>query len=151
MKTLTILLLLIISGLLILSCQSLKIPTYKYYDNLSVDNLGLKKSNLSIDLHYFNPNNVSIVLDKSELDIYINDNLLGHSSQKFQQTLIKKAEFVIPLKFEIDMKNILKNSFAGLLNKEVNVRIKGKIRIGKGKIFTNFPINYTTKQSFSIF
>ena len=150
MKYSRIIILSIVFASYFLSCRTLKMPEYKYYDNLTIEKLGFKKSSLSVDLHYFNPNNLSVILDKTELDIYINDNLLGHSSQKFQLLLGKKSGFTIPLKFELEMKNILKNSVATLINKEVSIKIKGKIRIGKGNFFTNFPVDYTSKQSFDL-
>ncbi len=133
------------------SCQLIKIPEFKHYDHLVIDKIGFNHSKISVDLHFYNPNNLSIVLDNAELDIYINNHILGHSSQKYRQVLANKTQFVIPIKFDIEMKNILQNSWATLINKEVDIKIKGKIKIGKGKIFTSFPVDYSTKQTFDLF
>jgi len=50
---------------------------------------------------------------------------------------------------DIDMKNLLKNGLTALTNKEVNVRLIGKIKVGKGGIYKSFPVDYTSKQVFS--
>ena len=125
-------------------------PEFKSYDKFSIDKIGFHQSTLSVNLHYFNPNKLGVILDKTDFDIYLNDNLLGHSSQKLHLPIAKKSEFIIPLKVSVEMKNLLKNSLAGLLNKEVRIRIIGKIRLGKGKIFTSFPVDYSSVQSISL-
>jgi hypothetical protein len=49
------------------------------------------------------------------------------------------------------MRNVFKNAWNTFLGKEVLVRLSGKVKVGKGNMFMSFPINYETKQTFSMF
>lgn len=133
------------------ACQAPKDLEYRDFKNLKAEKLGLTKSNLSVDLIYYNPNNFGIQLKYADLDIYINDNFLGHTTQDYQITIPKRAEFTLPLKVEVDTKNTLKNVLMTLLNKEVMVKVTGKAKLGKGNVFKLFDVNYEGKQKFSIF
>jgi len=91
---------------------------------------------------YYNPNGFGLELKRTELDIFVNGVLLGHSSQDYQITIPKKEQFIIPITMDIDMKNLIKNSLTTLFNKEVNVKVTGSIKIGKANVFVSFPVNY---------
>lgn len=134
----------------LLSCQRLVMPEFKSYDQVSIDKIGFNHSTLSMNLHYYNPNKMGILLDKTNIDIYINNNILGHSNQELGLSIPKKSDFMVPLKVQIEMKNLFKNSLATLLNKEITIKIVGKICVRKGKISLSLPVNYTTKQEFSL-
>ena len=137
--------------LVVSSCQTPKDLEYRDFKNLKAESLGLTKSVLSVDLIYYNPNNFGIQLKYADLDIFINDNFLGHTIMDYQINIPKRAEFSLPLKVDVDTKNTLKNVLMTLLNKEVTVRVTGKAKLGKGNVFKLFDVNYEGKQTFSIF
>ena len=136
--------------LVVSSCQTPKDLEYRDFKNLKAESLGLTKSVLSVDLIYYNPNNFGIQLKYADLDIFINDNFLGHTIMDYQINIPKRAEFSLPLKVDVDTKNTLKNVLMTLLNKEVTVRVTGKAKLGKGNVFKLFDVNYEGKQKFSI-
>lgn len=133
------------------SCRNMKDLEFRDYENMRLEKMGFSTSRLLVDLIYYNPNNFGLQLNNTDLDIFINGKLLGHSSQDFQVSIPKRKEFTLPMAIDIDMKNLLSNGFIALSNKEVNVRLLGKIKVGKGGIFKSFPVDYTTKQTFSFF
>jgi hypothetical protein len=49
------------------------------------------------------------------------------------------------------MQNIYKNAWNTLTGKEVLLRLTGKLKIGKANVFMSLPVNYETKETFSIF
>jgi hypothetical protein len=57
----------------------------------------------------------------------------------------------VPVQFNVDMQNAFKNAWNAFIGKEVLVRLSGKVKVGKGNVFMSFPINYETKQTFSMF
>lgn len=150
---LTAYLLLVVVALLFLpSCQKPKDLVFKEYKNLKLDNVNFKTATLLVDLVYNNPNNFSLQLSRTDLDIYVDDTFLGHSSQNIQTTIQKKQDFTIPLKVDLDVKNLLKNGVAGLtsmFNKDVKIRFTGTIKLGKAGIYKNFKVDYTTVQNLS--
>lgn len=137
--------------LALFSCSSPKAIEYKTYKNFSIQKLGFNTSSISLDLEYFNPNNFGMQLKKTDLDIFINGNLLGHSTTDTLIRIPRRDTFSIPIKFNVDMQNAFKNVWNTLTGKEILVRLSGKVRVGKGNVFMSFPVEYETKQTFSMF
>jgi LEA14-like dessication related protein len=137
--------------ILFASCNSVKDLEFKEIKNVRLEKLGFAKSTLSAEVVYYNPNNFSLELNQSEFDVYINNNLLGHSSQLTQVKVPNRQAFSLPIHFELDMKNLLKNGVNGLIHKEVEIRAVGKIKAGKAGLFKILPVDFTTKQQLSLF
>ena len=133
------------------SCGGIKDLEFKEYKNLKIEKVGFSQTTVSVDLVYYNPNTFGLELKNTDLDIYINDNLLGHSAQEVQVQIPKKQQFTLPLKIDVDMKNILKNSLTTLLSKEVTIKATGKIKVGKANLYKTLPFEYSTKQEISLF
>lgn len=145
------LLILIFSGTVFLSCSSPKPLEYRSYENFAIQSLGFNNSTISLDLEYYNPNNYGMQLKNTDLDIFINGNLFGHSSMDTLIHIPRKDTFSIPVKFQVDMQSLFKNAWNTLTGKEVLVRLTGKVKVGKANIFKSFPVNYETRETFSLF
>lgn len=139
-----------ISILFMTSCREPKELEYRTFNNLSSEKMGFTTSIVKLDLVYYNPNNFGLQLKRTDLDIYIDSNYLGHTEQDYQITIPKRGEFTLPLKIEVDMKNAYKNALPLLFGKEVMVKVIGKVKLGKANIFKTFNVNYSGKQKFSI-
>lgn len=133
------------------SCRDPKDLEFRDFKNLKLDNLGFSAAKLKVDLVYYNPNNFGLQLNRTDLDIYIDSSYLGHSSQNIQVGIPKRDIFTLPLEVDLDMKNLLKNGLTAYLNKEVTIRAVGKIKVGKAGIYKNFDVDYSTRQTFSLF
>jgi LEA14-like dessication related protein len=144
---LTFLLLIIIAT----SCQSPKELVYRDFKNLKIEKVGFAATTLKLDLVFYNPNNFGVQLKYTDLDIFVNNNLLGHSTQDYQIAIPKLAEFTMPLQVDVDMKNLLKNALPTLLGKEMMVKITGTIKLGKANVYKTFPVSYEGSHKFSNF
>jgi LEA14-like dessication related protein len=133
------------------SCQAPKELVYRDFKNLKVETIGFSATKLKVDLIYYNPNNFGLQLKYTDLDIYVDNNYLGHSAQDYQITIPKLAEFTMPLAIDVDMKNLLKNALPTLLGKEVMVKITGTVKLGKANVYKTFPVSYEGLQRFSAF
>ncbi len=133
------------------SCRAPQELVYKDFKNFTIEKLGFSSSSIKMDLVYYNPNNFGLQLKRTDLDIFIDGNYLGHTIQDYQITIPKRADFTIPLKIDVDMKNILKNAIGSLFGQELTVRITGKVKVGKANVYKSFPVNYEGKQQFSAF
>ena len=132
-------------------CSSPKDLVYQDYKNFKLEKLGFTSSRVSLDLQYYNPNNFGLQLRRTELDIFINNNLLGHSSSDTLINIPRRDTFLIPLTFDTDMKNIIKNAWNSMMGNEVTVKVTGKVKVGKGNVFMSMPVNYEGKHKLSIF
>jgi LEA14-like dessication related protein len=135
---------------LLSGCQKPKDLVFKDFKNLTVDKLSFAGAALKVDLVYYNPNNISLQLNRTDLDIFVDSTFLGHSSQDVQIAIPKKSEFTLPLKVDLDVKNLLKNGISALLKKDVKVRMLGSVKIGKGGVYKSFPVDYTSVQNLSL-
>ena len=147
----SLLLLFCILTLVLPACREPKSLEFKEFKNLSIDKLSFAGAALKVDLVYYNPNNFSLQLNRTDLDIFIDSTFLGHSSQDVQVAIPKRDIFTIPLKLDLDVKNLLKNGITSLLNKDVSVRVLGSVKVGKAGIYKSFPVDYTSIQNFSLF
>jgi hypothetical protein len=134
---------------LLTSCRDPKDLEFREFKNLTVENIGFTGANLNVDAVLYNPNNFSLELKRTDFDIFVDSTLLGHSMQDLQVKVPKRQEFQIPLKVELDMKNLLKNGLATFINKQVLIRVIGKVKVGKAGVFKTFDIDYQTLQQFS--
>lgn len=135
----------------IMSCSAPKALEYKNYHNFTIGNLGFNTSTISFDLEYYNPNKFGMQLKSTDLDIFINGNLLGHSSMDTLMRIPRRDTFSVPVTFKVDMQNVFKNAFHTLIGKEVLIKLTGKVKVGKANIFKSFPVEYESKQTFSFF
>ena len=104
-----------------------------------------------MDLVYFNPNNYGLQLKRTDLDIYINDIFMGHTSQEYQITIPRKEEFSIPIQMDVDMQNLYKNSLNIMMKNQVIVKLTGSVKVGKANVFISFPVNYQELETFTLF
>lgn len=137
--------------ILLVCCSTPKELEYRDFRNFAVQKVGFSTTSVKMDMIYYNPNGFGLQLKKTELDVFVNDVLLGHTSQEYQITIPKKEQFIIPIVMDVDMKNLLKNSLTSLFNKEVRVRVNGSIKVGKANVFISFPLKYEGIQAVDFF
>lgn len=133
------------------SCHAPKDLVFKEYNGLSVDNISFSGATLKVNLVYYNPNNFGLQLSRTDLDVYIDSTLLGHSASDIQVAVPKRADFTLPLKVNLDMKNLMKNGLNSYFNRNVAVRVLGTVKLGKAGVYKTFPVDYTSMQNFSMF
>ena len=131
--------------LFMVSFPFIKEPEFIDDRNFGLRSVGLKTSTVYADLFYFNPNNLGLQMKKADLDVYVDDRLLGHSLLDTLITIPKKDTFSFPVMLEVEMKNIFPNAFAMLMKEEIELRIEGTAKVGKGGLFLNVPVKYRGK------
>ena len=136
---------------ILFSCSAPKSLEYKTFHNFSVQKLGYSNSTVKMELEYYNPNSFGMQLRNSDLDIFVDGNLLGHSSFDTLINIPRKNSFILPIKFDVAMQNLYKNAWTTLTGKEVIVKLKGKLKVGKANVFMSLPVDYETKETFSLF
>ena len=104
-----------------------------------------------MDLVYYNPNNFGVQLRKVDCDVYIENEYLGKYQLDTLMRIPKKAEFILPSRMQVDMRNVFKNTLSVLFAKEVLVKVKGTTRVGKGNFFINVPVDYEGRHKFDLF
>lgn len=140
-----------LSVFLLLSCHSVKPLEYRKCVHWKLNKLGFSQSTLDLDLVYFNPNRIGLMLDQVELDVFLNGKSLGNTHQRTQIHIPGKQEFTLPVSINLDMKNLLGNAISSMMNEKVKLRTVGKVRVGKAGIYQWIPLDITNEMSMSPF
>lgn len=115
--------------------------------NFRLAAIGLKTSTVKTDLFYFNPNHFGLNLKTAELDVYLNNRYAGHSLLDTLVHVPARDTFFVPVSVQVDMKNVFPNALTILMNDSIDVRVEGKIKVGKAGVYINVPVRYQEKHS----
>ncbi len=137
--------------ILLFSCSTPKELEYRDFKNFTIDKVGFSATTIKMDLVYYNPNNFGLQLKSTDLDVFVDNNYLGHTVQEQFVSIPARAEFAVPIKIDVDMKNLLRNGLATIINTELNVKVTGSVKVGKANLFKSFPVNYEGRQKFTMF
>ncbi len=141
----------LILGILLFSCKKPQGFDYRDVRNMKIEKIGFDKTSLKMDLIYFNPNNFGVTLKNVDCDIYIDNNFLGHYKLDTIMKIEKRSEFSLPSNIQIEMKNVYKNALNILINKEIELNVKGSSKVSKLGITITVPFDYKGKHRLSIF
>lgn len=142
---------LLLAVLIFWGCKKPQGFEYRDIKNVSVKQFGFNKTQLAMDLIYFNPNNFGVDLKHVDCDVYVDKNYLGKFLLDTTMHIDRKSEFSLPSKIDVDMKNVFKNTLNVLFNKEVLVTVKGATKVGKAGIYINVPFNYEARHKIDLF
>ena len=134
-----------------ISCRTIKEPEYRGIDSFKITGIGLDTSLLTLNLKYFNPNKYGMKLKEAEGDAYIDSLYLGHFLLDSLIKIPKSSEFTVPFLLKANMKNIYANALSVFANKQFNIRLEGKCKVGKGGVFFPYQIHYEGKQALKLF
>ena len=132
---------------LLVSCHQFKPLEYRKLTEFKFVMFKLNKIEFKTNLIMHNPNSIGIDLIDSDMDIYINDRLLGKTKQIEAIRINRLSDFTMPLDVDVATGSInlsfLKGMWESMQKGKVKVTIKGKCRFNKMAIPFNFPIEYT--------
>lgn len=128
------------------SCKKPLIPEYQAFDNFQIGKIGMGETVVSADLKYYNPNGYPLQLKGANLTIRIDDKPVGTTVLDTLIAIPKLDTFYVPVKMKVDMKQLVSNALTMLLSDGINVKVNGTVRMGRGGIFFNVPVNYEGRQ-----
>ncbi|MFZ9980716.1 MAG: LEA type 2 family protein [Cyclobacteriaceae bacterium] len=113
-------------AILLSGCDFVEEVEFRQISNVRISMDGPK---VSADITLFNPNNFSLNLKRSEIDISFDGKSLGRIDQQHQIAINKKSEFTVPLEVQVSLKDLgFGNAIMGILGgKKYPLRFQGKI------------------------
>lgn len=135
--------------LVLASCANPKDLVYQDVKNFSVSKISLKPE-IGMDVQFFNPNNYGMTLKDANIDLYVNDKLVGHAVMEEKFKVPAADTFLLPVKLTTDLSAVLSNALQLMGNSTVNVKLKGSVKAGRG-VLVSIPINYEGKQKLNVF
>lgn len=132
------------------SCTQPKQLVYQDVKNFRVGNLSLSQPEVGMDLQFYNPNSYGLTLKDANIDVYINNQLIGKAALSNTFEVPGLDTFLMPVVLTADLKNIFPNALQIIFNKEVAVKLQGSVKAGKG-LFVTIPVNYQGTQKLNVF
>lgn len=132
-----------------LSCGNPKELVYQDVKNFKLYELSLNPE-IGMDIQFYNPNKYGMTLKDANIDVFINDKLVGKSSLTQTFHVPGADTFLLPVKLRTDLKGLFANTISIIANKKVKMRLDGYVKAGKG-IFLPVPIHYEGTQRLDVF
>ena len=132
------------------SCSQPQQLVYQDAKNFRVGKLSLERPELGLDLQFYNPNQFALTLKDANIEIYLNNQFIGSAVLGSMFEVPAADTFLMPVYLSADLKNVFPNALQILFNQEVDVRLQGSVRAGKG-LFVTIPIHYQGKQRLNVF
>ncbi len=132
------------------SCSAPKSPDFKTIKNARVTKAKGNIYTVTADAVYTNPNSIGGNLVALEMDITVDDVKVTHISQTKSAVIQPETDFVVPITFDVDIKNVVKkdkNAVSAFLNKllkdEVDVNYSGHLTVQFLSRQFEVPVDYT--------
>ncbi len=133
-----------ISGLLS-SCK-ITAPSFRTVDNIQFEHLGLKGLKLSANAEFHNPNHIKCRIVDIDMNVLVDDRLIGVLGEKSDVIIQKKSDFTIALgvliKPEGTMLEDAKTFYKILTDRPAQLYLVGTLRVKLLGITFNVPIKY---------
>jgi len=133
------------------SCRELAPPEYLEVSNLELETKALGKPTLSALVSMYNPNKSNLTFKSGSLNIFMDNRLLGHTELDSTIHIKKLDTFQIPIRVNIEYRNVIGNALSLLMKDSVLIRLEGNIRVGRSGIFITRPVNYEQKERLDFF
>ena len=129
------------------SCGDFKEVSFSGVEKITLTSLSQKGVEALITVRIKNPNNVSFIIYKSEMDVTISGINAGKAHLTNNVRIKAKSEESYTFKINSDFSNLsladMPKIIAMGLSKSVNIGIKGNLKSGKLFIKRNYPIDIT--------
>lgn len=132
------------------SCKQLSPPEFVAAENVKIGGKSLLHPTLSADIRLYNPNKANLTFKSGDLDIYVENRLLGHTELDSIIHIKRLDTFRIPLSVQVNWGNMLSNALALSLKDSVLIRLEGKIKVGRSGVFITRPIRYEQKEKLDL-
>lgn len=134
-------------GIMVLgSCAKPEPPQYVGIDQVKVLSIGLSESIVGMDVRMFNPNNSRLQLKSADMEIFVNNSLLGSTQMDSLIQIPKNDTFTVPLRVKVKTLSSATRLLQSLSDTAVLVRVSGTAKFGKGGVFINYPLQYEGRQ-----
>lgn len=118
-------------------------PELRGFDSVEIVRPGFIKSTVRINVRYFNPNRFKAKLKEAHGEAWIDNIYLGTFQLDSVIQVPAINEFVVPVDLTFETLKVIQLA----KNEEVNLRVTGNAKAGKGGFYRNFSLNYEGKQN----
>ena len=129
-----------------LSSCKITSPSFKNIDNIRFEHLGLKGLKLGADAQFHNPNHIKCKIVDVEMNVLVDERLIGVLGEKADVVIKKKSDFMVPLgvliKPEGTILEDIKTFYKILTDRPTELYLVGFIRVKLMGLTFTVPVKY---------
>ncbi|NNC86645.1 MAG: LEA type 2 family protein [Bacteroidia bacterium] len=137
------------------ACTEPKEPEFKSVNNVKVVEFTDKVVVIDANAVFHNPNPYSVTLQKSDIDVFVNEINVGKAKQIKSSDIAANSEFTMPMQISFPPSKIL-NDTQGLINialgalggKKIDLQYKGSVTLSVLEIPFTVPVDYEDEIKF---
>lgn len=106
---------------------------------VQVEKLGLTSFTLRLNVDIYNPNTIDVILDKIEVDVWINDRYVGKGVNRAKRTIEPGQSKNVPLHLSIKYTGAYETIQDIKVGEKLNYKFKGKVYFNTVICNVSFP------------
>jgi LEA14-like dessication related protein len=131
------------------SCGQMKPLTVSKIENVKLNNFSKNSAAVEVTMVVKNPNRLRLKVVDNHLDLYLNSAEMGRVKIKDRIVIPKKSEKAYTFIIETEFSKLALNSIPSLLSmfqtKQVELKLKGDVKVRSWGISKTFPIEIIEK------
>lgn len=144
---------------LIFACENMDRPQFQAINNVKLNSVNIAKGlnvEMSGDVTFFNPNDVSVDVSELNADVYVNGKKVTTVTQQDVKTKMKASEdFTIPITCNIPLESVFNDIKGGMFKnlfkkKKIDLRLEGTLKTTKAGVSMEVPFDYSETHELSL-
>ena len=139
------------------ACTVSENPEFRELKNVKFKSISFSNgpsATFNADAVFFNPNDVGANVTEVDLDFYIDGKKVTNINQNVSAEMNAKSEFVLPLNFEVSLKDIFKDGKSALgsvlKSRKIKYRVDGTLKVGLGSVEFAVPVDYEGEEAIKL-
>jgi len=133
------------------ACENMDKPQFQAVNNVELKSINIAKGfnvEMSGDVTFFNPNDVTVDVAELEADVYVNGNKITTVSQNLKTQMKASDEFTIPLTCNIPLESVFNDLKDGgffknlVKKKKIDLKLDGNLKATRGGVGMDVPFDY---------
>ena len=133
------------------ACENMDKPQFKAIQNVQLKSINIANGfnvEMSGDVTFFNPNDVTVDVSELDADVYVNGQKITTVTQGLETKMKAGEEFTIPLTCNIPLESVFNDFkadgfFKSLLKKKkIDLKLDGTLKATRAGVGMDVPFDY---------
>ena len=138
-------------SVLLFSCETMDKPEFQAINNVKLNSINIADGlnvEMSGDVTFFNPNDVTVDVSELVADVYVNGKKITTVTQNLKTQMKASDEFTIPLTCKIPLESVFNDLKGGgffknlLKKKKIDLKLDGTLKATKAGVGMDVPFDY---------
>src|SRR5690242_2653772 len=119
------------AAMLMTGCSKPQPVTFVGYRNFQLSHPSLQSTGIRAELVFFNPNPYPLQMKEAQMDVYLNEELLGHFAQDSLLKMPARDTFYYPVNLQVNLAGLLLKFLGSNLQDSMTLHATGNCKVGR--------------------